>query len=408
MTPRVLLGVTVVASACVAPEPALPSARGAEAPNGAPAPSSNATRPPEPGDLEWQPAVSSPQPSAAEGLARELGALCPRSDAALERVAARLADRLLAGRPAPDPAELTLELRAAGSPYVWPRSWSYAGGRIDPPDALARAKRWLDELAPVGRRTCGASVVKGPKSDAVTLVLADALADLDRVPSGARVGQWLDVRARALVTVHDAKLVVLGPRGAPRTLSTSLDQDILRGRFAPSDAGSWLVQLVAETDTGPRPVAEAIVHVGVRPPPAYQAVPAPGEGAAASAGSEEAALERMINAARKSERLGELRRDERLDAAARAQAEAMRDARLLGHDVGAGNVGERLSAQGLAPRAFGENVARAASAERCHRAIWASPSHRGNLLEPRYDSMGVGAARGPDGLWVAEVFADLR
>ena len=78
------------------------------------------------------------------------------------------------------------------------------------------------------------------------------------------------------------------------------------------------------------------------------------------------------------------------------------------YPVPLGTVKLRLEALGIEPAAFGENVARAASAERAHRAIWASPSHRGNLLERRYDSVGIAAVSGPDGVWVTEVFADLR
>jgi len=244
--------------------------------------------------------------------------------------------------------------------------------------------------------------------EAVTLVWTDTLADLDRIPSSARVGQWLDVTARMRVPTHDAKVVVLGPRGAPRALPTSLDAGTVRARFAPNSAGTWLVQVVASVESGPRPVVEALVHADSEPPGAFHAKPAPGESAAAAGSDDEDALVRMVNAARKAEGLGSLRRDAALDQAARAHAEAMRDRRTLGHDVGKGSVGDRLAELGLSPRAFGENVARAATIERAHRAIWASPSHRSNLLEARYDSVGVAAARGPGGLWVCEVFANSR
>ena len=86
----------------------------------------------------------------------------------------------------------------------------------------------------------------------------------------------------------------------------------------------------------------------------------------------------------------------------------MRDARPSATTSARAASGERLSASGIETLAYGENVARAASAGRGHRVIWASPSHRGNLLEPRYRAVGVGTARGPDGVWVCEVFAELR
>jgi len=367
-----------------------------------------ADAPEDPLALAWQSETRSPRPPTAGGLARRLDGLCDHADAALERVAERVALRLLDGHPTLDPAELTLELRAAGAPYVWPKSWSYSGPALDAADTEARASKWLGGVAPSGRRACGAAFIRSSQGEGATLVLADALADLERLPTRSRVGQWLDVTAHMRVATGDAKVVVLGPRGAPHPIPTSLDQGTIRARFAPNGPGEWLVQVVADVATGPRPVAEALVHADADPPTTYQATPAPGEDAGADAATPEESLVRMVNAARHGEGLRVLRRDAELDKAALLQAEAMRDARVLGHDVGKGSVGDRIAALGLSPRAYGENVARAATAARVHRAIWASPSHRSNLLEPRYDSIGVGMARGPEGLWVAEVFAESR
>ena len=257
-------------------------------------------------------------------------------------------------------------------------------------------------------RACGAAHVKSPDHESVTLVAVDALADLERLPISARPGQWLDVTANMLVATRDAKVVVLGPRGAPRAIPTSLDGGIVRARFAPNSPGTWLVQVLADVDKGPRPVLEAYVHAGTSPPSAFASSRAPGEDAGEGANEPGAALLAMINAARHREGLGALVRSDELDRVALVHSEAMRDARSLGHDVGKGTVKLRLESAGLEPRAFGENVARAANAARAHRAIWASPSHRGNLLEQRYDSVGIAAVAGPDGIWVTEVFADMR
>jgi uncharacterized protein YkwD len=239
-------------------------------------------------------------------------------------------------------------------------------------------------------------------------VAVDAPADLKPLPSSARVGQWLGVDANMLIPANEAKVVVLGPRGAPRTITTGIQEGRINATFAPSTPGPWLVQVVASIEGGPRPVLEAYVHTDAAPPTAFQAERAPGESAAAGATDSADALFRMVNAARAAEHVGTLRRDPVLDAAAAEHATAMRDARSLGHDVGKGTVKDRLEARQAHPRAFGENVARAQTPERAHRAIWASPSHRGNLLEPRYDAVGIGTAEGPDGVWACEVFADVR
>ncbi|HMJ13417.1 MAG TPA: CAP domain-containing protein, partial [Polyangiaceae bacterium] len=110
-----------------------------------------------------------------------------------------------------------------------------------------------------------------------------------------------------------------------------------------------------------------------------------------------------------SERLGKLRRDERLDQVAQAHAEAMLKARRIGHDVGNGDPRARVEAAGLALNAAGENVVHAANLRRAHRALWSSPSHRGNLLQKRFDALGIGITNDPDGsVWVCEVFGDSR
>jgi uncharacterized protein YkwD len=58
--------------------------------------------------------------------------------------------------------------------------------------------------------------------------------------------------------------------------------------------------------------------------------------------------------------------------------------------------------------ATGENVAHNLDVTHAHRAQWASPSHRENLLQPRFDRIGIGVALDPDGsIWVCEVFADF-
>jgi uncharacterized protein YkwD len=382
-------------------------------PLGPPVPSATAPAvdpPPsnDPDVLAWAARTRSPRPSSERGLAERLGKLCARRDGALDRVATRLAHRLLSGRPELDPSELTLELRAAGAPYVWPRSWSYSGGAIESDDAAERATKWLASFGDGGKRTCGAARVARDGHEAVTLVASDALADLEPIPSRARAGQWLDVAAKLTVPASDAKVVVLGPRGSPHSVPTSLDRGVVRARFAPGAPGTWLLQVVAVIGSGPRPVLEALIHADVEPPASFSSQPAPGEDAGRGASDDADAILRMVNAVRRFEGLSELRRDPRLDQAAAIQAEAMRDARTLGHDVGRGTVRDRLEALGVEARVFGENVARAATPERAHRAIWVSPSHRGNLLEPRFDSVGIGTARGDDGVWVCEVFADLR
>jgi uncharacterized protein YkwD len=412
------LALAAAACGALAPEQAARSTNGAPpshvavAPNGG---ANAASRPaPELDPAEerfaWKSSTFSPRPGGAfDPRDQTLLETCRAGDEALAAAASRIADRKTRSLSALDMSQVTFALRAEGSPYVWPRAWMLEGTNLDRADAELRMRRWLDSFGDGGERRCGVATLDSNGKQVIAAVAIDALADLSSMPTRVRAGQWLDVRARLLVPATDAKVVVLGPVGRPKTVLSSLQVDQVVARFSADRGGPWLVQVVASVRSGPRPVAEAVVHADVEPPSAFYASPAPGEHGAVAGDDAATAIARMVNAARASERLPSLQRDARLDALARTQAGAMRTARRVGHDVGLGDVKGRITASGLDVAAAGENVSHAANAQRAHRALWASPSHRGNLLHPRYNSLGVGTATDSDGsLWVCEVFADFR
>jgi uncharacterized protein YkwD len=358
----------------------------------------------------WRERISSPQPGGAE-TARDqaLVALCDGGDAALEKVARRMAERQADDLAPFDMAQIGFALRSAGAPYVWPRAWSLQGGELDPSDVASRMQRWLASFGDGGQRRCGVATVRRGAKQIVAALAVDALADLRPMPTFARSGQWITVEAQVLVPTSEAKLVVLAPDGPPHAITSSLSGGVVRGRFAADRPGPWLVQVLATVDSGPRPVLEALLHVDENPPETFHSNAAPGEGAATGAPDEATAIHRMVDAARQSERLGKLRRDERLDRVAEAHAEAMLRARRVGHDVGNGDPPSRVEAAGLSLAAAGENVVHAANLRRAHRALWASPSHRSNVLQKRFDAIGIGVSKDEDGsVWVCEVFGDSR
>jgi uncharacterized protein YkwD len=149
--------------------------------------------------------------------------------------------------------------------------------------------------------------------------------------------------------------------------------------------------------------------VGGPPAQAPEAQSVPGEAALTPEQSHENALLAMSNGARQASGLAPLARSPALDALALEHAREMQKQGGIAHDVGAGNPARRVEAAGIAARAVGENVARGATLTRVHRALWASPSHRGNLLFPHFDEVGIGvvpAAGG--GLYVTLLFIESR
>ncbi|MCC6215055.1 MAG: CAP domain-containing protein [Polyangiaceae bacterium] len=359
----------------------------------------------------WAPATRAPREAPADPATRALSEVCGAADASLATAAAWVAAELAAGRETPEIAAVTYALRALGAPYVWPRLWTLSGGEVEAADLRARLERWRASFDDGGERRCGvARVASDDGHDIVVAIGVDSLASLEPLPTSAAPGAKLAVTARLPPGYSRPKLVVLGPAGRPRSVETRFERDgTARATFSPDRAGSWLVQMLASGPTGPRPVLEAWLHAGVTPPLGWQESAVPGEDDARSARDATSALTAMINGARAAERLAPLRRDSALDRVAQAHADAMRGARRVGHDVGDGDPARRVAATGLALLATGENVAHARSIVRAHRALWSSPSHRDNLLVPRFEALGVGIAVGDEGtLWVCETFADFE
>jgi uncharacterized protein YkwD len=359
-------------------------------------------------DLAWKPATRSPAPaSVAEARDAALLAICGAPDRALMDLAARDVAAEVGGAAIFPADELAFGLRAAGDPHVWPRAWSVAGASLAEDDLARRVRAWVGSFGALGVRRCG--VARGTAADGTHVVAAvtvDALADMAPLPTTANVGQWLTLEGTMLVPATEAKVVLLGPRGAPKTVLASLSHGKLHAAFSVDQPGAWLVQVLATVSTGPRPVLEAMVFAGSPPPRRFVRASAPGEAAARRASDDADAVLRMVNAARAAEGLPALTRDAALDALAADHSAEMMRVKMVGHDTGSGDPASRIRAAGVRARVAGENVSSASSLENAHRALWSSPSHRGNLLFDRFTRMGVGVTRDKAGtVWVTELFA---
>lgn len=356
--------------------------------------------------LVWQDYAQPPAPSKAPDPAtqRFLDA-CGQGDAALHRVADHVANLQLQGAPEPDMAEVAFAFRSQGSAYVWPRVWTLEGSQFEPQDVVDRVRAWVARGSADGSLRCGISQISDGKKQVLALVATDALADLERaIALAVRSGAWVDFEALLHVETTDLSLVVMGPSGLPKHVTTSRSGRHVRARFHADQPGRWVAQLLGSISSGPRPLLEIEVYADMAPPSSADLSPAPGE--VAVSGPPELRLQTWVNRLRSEHRLSALRRNAQLDALAKAHAEAMRAANRLAHDVGDGDPKQRIEQAGLSPSLAGENVARAPSLARAHRALWFSPSHRGNLLHPSFTDLGIGVVQDERGnLWVAELFA---
>lgn len=117
----------------------------------------------------------------------------------------------------------------------------------------------------------------------------------------------------------------------------------------------------------------------------------------------EAALGRAVDRERRAAGLRPLRLSTELAAAARDHSRTMSAGAFLSHSSPDGrSPSMRLVLAGLYFAANGENVAssRSFNARLFHAALMASPEHRANILDPEFDTMGIGAA----GAWPGTIY----
>jgi uncharacterized protein YkwD len=106
--------------------------------------------------------------------------------------------------------------------------------------------------------------------------------------------------------------------------------------------------------------------------------------------------------------------DDRLAAVARAHSEEMARNGYFSHEAADGaSPAERISSAGILWTRVGENIASCQTIGQAESTFMDEPkfeqNHRWNILNPAFTHVGVGIARGSDGmLYITEDFAQLR
>lgn len=114
-----------------------------------------------------------------------------------------------------------------------------------------------------------------------------------------------------------------------------------------------------------------------------------------------------LNRSRSEAGLPPLKLDLMLVEAAREHSARMADQRKLTHVLPEeSRVAQRIASTGLNFNRSGENVGYNTDFNGLHPAWMKSPGHRANILDPRYNSVGIGLMRGSDGTyWATQDFA---
>lgn len=124
----------------------------------------------------------------------------------------------------------------------------------------------------------------------------------------------------------------------------------------------------------------------------------------------ERALLDQVNADRTAHGLAPLLPDPEIVAVARTRAAAQTSLPALSHYDASGKVAIQGMLAGTTYNLAGENLARlraddAQAAQQAEVALMNSPTHRKNILEPRFNRLAIGLARTPDGrLIFAQIF----
>ncbi len=121
-------------------------------------------------------------------------------------------------------------------------------------------------------------------------------------------------------------------------------------------------------------------------------------------------LFRRLNEERRRRGLAELAWNPVLARLAAEHAEELRRRGELSHRSAADGAAyaDRLARTPLRARRAAENLAQAPDAEEAHLGLMASPGHRGNILDPDLEEVGIGVSAAPDGdLVVVQDFAAL-
>jgi uncharacterized protein YkwD len=106
--------------------------------------------------------------------------------------------------------------------------------------------------------------------------------------------------------------------------------------------------------------------------------------------------------------------DERLALVARTHSQEMAQRGFFGHQGADGSLPSvRITRVGIHWRAVGENIAKYPDIASAEAAFMSEPkfqpNHRANILNPDYTHVGVGIAKGPDGMYyITQEFAQLR
>lgn len=121
--------------------------------------------------------------------------------------------------------------------------------------------------------------------------------------------------------------------------------------------------------------------------------------------SDEAKVQSMVNATRQSKGLGALVRNDQLVQMAREQTVRQAEKGSIFHNA---DLSGEITRRGLDWQKVGENVGMGPNVDLIEDAFLASPHHYENIVDPKFNAVGIGVVDGADGRrYVTQVFAAI-
>jgi uncharacterized protein YkwD len=212
-----------------------------------------------------------------------------------------------------------------------------------------------------------------------------------RLPPGGRTA----ISVRTDPGFRGPQLVITAPDGSVHEDAPSSQTSRLESQLQCGADGRYQVEIAAAGSSGPAVLANFPVYCGVDPP-ARSARGAGTHPPSADPDQAERQMVALVNRDRARAGLRPVVADPRLAAIARAHSRDMADHDFVGHvSPRTGTAMDRVHRGGLTPELVLENVGRAYAAEEAESGFLSSPGHRGNLLDPRARTLGVGVVFGP-------------
>jgi uncharacterized protein YkwD len=359
----------------------------------------------------WGQIVSFPEPAGDERIglrtlneARRQRGLSPCREDRRLTATARETSRALLETPdrAPDTAWTTFAARQLGVADAVLRPFALRYQRLN--DALPRL---LDAPSVVDPRAtdCGVGVADQAGTRVLTVVTVRREASIDPFPVTPARGVIATLSGRLADGFARPRVFVTRPDGSVARVLMLPRAHGFAAELAFPQAGGYQIEVLADGDTGPEPVA--LLSAWVDMPPPRRPVVMMGPAGETDAGAVAHELHALLDAARARAGLPPLEPDPVLARLARDHAIDMRQGHFFGHvSPTRGNLADRMRAAGIGSPRVAENVARGPSAARIDANVMASPAHRANVLDPILTHVGVGVAEvAPGDLIAVMVFA---